>query len=307
MESDLLASRLVRLGYNTVRIHHYEKELVQGQKTSDIPNLEKLEKFDYLFAALKKRGVYLTTDLFVSRPVPWREIGVEKAGDVPMDTFKILVPVHPGAWENWKRFSRNLLTHVNPYTQLRYADDPALAWLSMINEGNFGNFMKQILETPEWKTAWNEWLRRQYTDRETLAKAWGTELLTEEDPSTGSVSLPAKLDAKGLRVRDCIVFFTETERDMVRRMKNFLRDELGCQALITNCNAWTNFILGQEAREIYDYVDDHFYVDHPEWVDRPWQLPSRSRNTSPIFRRCFHGANARLHTALRQTLYDHRV
>ena len=31
-----------------------------------------------------------------------------------------------------------------------------------------------------------------------------------------------------------------------------------------------------------DYVDDHFYVDHPEFVEQSWRLPSRCPNTSPI-------------------------
>lgn len=131
-EADRLADRLVRLGYNAVRMHHYERDLVAGQADSVTLNLEKLEKFDYLVAALSRRGIYLSTDLFVSRPVPYRELDIDRNGLVPMNTFKILVPVHPRAWENWRRFSRALLTHVNPYTGKRYADDAALAWLVMI-------------------------------------------------------------------------------------------------------------------------------------------------------------------------------
>ncbi|MBN2449320.1 MAG: hypothetical protein JXR77_02960, partial [Lentisphaeria bacterium] len=30
------------------------------------------------------------------------------------------------------------------------------------------------------------------------------------------------------------------------------------------------------------YVDDHFYVDHPQFLERDWQLPSRCPNRSPI-------------------------
>jgi hypothetical protein len=33
---------------------------------------------------------------------------------------------------------------------------------------------------------------------------------------------------------------------------------------------------------VYDYVDDHFYVDHPEFLEGSWRLPSRCANTSPI-------------------------
>ncbi|MBM3838569.1 MAG: hypothetical protein FJ398_11505 [Verrucomicrobia bacterium] len=155
-ESDRLADRLVRLGYNALRIHHYERDLVQGQSPTTKLNPQKLEQFDYLMAALIQRGIYLTTDLYVSRSVPWREVGIDRDGQIPMNTFKILAPVHAGAFENWKQFTRALLDHTNPYTKRRYADEPALAWLAMINEGNIGNFYRDLVTFPEWTRAWNQ-------------------------------------------------------------------------------------------------------------------------------------------------------
>ncbi|HNQ88185.1 MAG TPA: hypothetical protein PKM73_06205 [Verrucomicrobiota bacterium] len=281
-EADRLADRLVRLGYNALRIHHYEQELTQGERPTTRLNPAKLEAFDYLMAALIRRGIYLTTDLFVSRSVPWRDIGVDRDGRIPMDTFKILVPVHAGAYENWREFTRALLTHVNPHTGRSYASEPALAWLSMINEGNFGNFLKDLRTFPEWRQAWNRWLTAHYPDRVALATAWGTELGADEDPAGGTVALPENIYDSQLRTRDCLRFFAETERDMIRRMKTFLRDELGCHALISNANSWTRFTTDQGARTTYDYVDDHFYVDHPQFLEGSWRLPSRCPNTSPV-------------------------
>ena len=281
-EADRLADRLMRLGYNTVRFHHYERILSQGQRDTTTLNPEILDQFDYFFAALANRGIYLTTDLFVSRPVTYREIGEPQEGPVGMDHFKTLVPVHPGAWENWKQFSRILLNHVNPYTKRRYADDPALALLSLINEGNFGNFFADLRKVPEWNAAWNKWLAKRYADRAGLAKAWGEELKEQEDSARGSVAFPERLAGESVRVRDCHMFLSATEDDMVERMKRFLRDDLGCRALITNSNGWTNHVISQRARTLYDYVDDHFYVDHPRFLEKSWQLPSRCPNTSPI-------------------------
>jgi hypothetical protein len=200
-----------------------------------------------------------------------------------MDTFKILVPVNVGAWTNWQAFARNLLGHVNPSTGRSYAQEPALAWLSMINEGNYGNFFKELREFPDWSRAWNRWLEQHYGSRAALAAAWGEDLKPEEDPAAGSVRFPpGRLWDPGLRTRDCIVFLSDTERDTVARMKTFLRDDLGCHALISNANAWTYFVTDQSARVLYDYVDDHFYVDHPEFLEGSWRLPSKCPNTSPI-------------------------
>ena len=281
-QADRLAERLMRLGYNAVRLHHYEGELTQGQTNTTTLNPQKLDQFDYLMAALIRRGIYLTTDLYVSRSVPWREVGIDRDGRIPMDTFKILVPVHQGAFENWKQFTRALLGHVNPYTNRRYAEEPALAWLSMINEGNFGNFFRDIQTFPEWKQAWNRWLAGRYADRAALAGAWGQELKADENPGEGTVQLPEGLSGSSLRARDCIAFLSDTEREMVQRMKAFLRDELGCRALVANANSWTYFVTDQAARAVYDYVDDHFYVDHPRFLQRPWSLPSHCPNTSPL-------------------------
>jgi hypothetical protein len=281
-EADRLAERLMRLGYNTVRFHHYEGLLVQGQENTTTLNPEKLDQLDYLYFALTRRGIYMTTDLFVSRPVTYREIGVDRDGPVGMDRFKVLVPVHDGAWENWKRFTRALLDHVNPYTHLRYADDPALAWLSLINEGNFGNFLSDIRKIAEWKKAWNEWLMKRYGQVPALAAAWGADLKESENPPDGTVEFPAALSSAGMRARDCIEFFTAVDIEMTSRMIDFLRKELGCRALITNDNSWTNHVTGQSVRSLYDYVDDHFYVDHPRFLEKSWQLPSRCPNTSPV-------------------------
>jgi hypothetical protein len=281
-ESDQLAGRLVRLGYNALRIHHYERDLVAGQVDSTVPDPAKLDQLDYLAAALIRRGVYLTTDLFVSRPVPYREIGEDRDGQVPMDTFKILVPVHEGAYANWQAFARNLLSHVNPYTGRSYAAEPALGWLSMINEGIYGNFLKDLRDIPQWQSAWNDWLSEHYASPEALQEAWGKELQPAESVGRGNVELPRNLRDGTLRARDCIVFFSDTERKTVERMKRFVRDELGCHALISNANSWTYFITDQGAREVYDYVDDHFYVDHPQFLEGSWRLPSRCPNTSPI-------------------------
>jgi hypothetical protein len=281
-EPNRLAQRLVRLGYNTVRIHHHERDLVDRQSPTTQPNPSRLAQFDQLTAALIQHGLYLTTDLYVSRSVPWREIGIDRDGRVPMDTFKILVPVHAGAMDNWKEFTRNLLTHVNPHTGRSYADEPALAWLSMINEGNFGNFFRDLRTFPEWTLAWNRWLARQYPTRTALADAWGATLSPDEDPARHSVALPENLSGRDLRTRDCIAFLSHTEFQMVEEMKRFLRDELGCHALVSNANSWTYFTTDQAARLAYDYVDDHFYVDHPQFLEQSWRLPSRCPNTSPL-------------------------
>ncbi len=258
-QADRLLDRLVRLGYNSVRIHHYEYRLTTNDWQTGLEwSPERLDQLDYLMAGCAKRGLWLTTDLYVSRPVSGAQVGLP--GD-KRDDFKVLVPVHAPAFEDWKAFARKLLDRVNPHTGKRVADDPALAWVSLINEGNPGNYWRQVVALPQWTAAWNRWLAGRCADRAALAVFLG-DLKDGEDAATGSVALPTGIGGDGARQRACQAFLADIDLEMVARMRAFLRDELKCQALLTNQNGWTNSIADQRARTAYDYVDDHFYVDH---------------------------------------------
>ena len=279
---DQLCDRLLRLGYNAVRFHHYEGALTGSKPGFDwLP--ERIDQLDYFFAACKKRGIYVTTDLYVSRPVGAQQVGMSGSESWAYK-FKVLIPVHEPAFADWEKFTRQLLDRVNPHTGMRWADDPTLAWLSMINEGNIGNYWSDIRTIPQWTTAWNQWLAKRYPDRDALAKAWGEELKAGENPSGSTVALPNQVNGATPRHRDVTVFVAETELAMFKRMEKFLRDDIKCKALLTNMNAWTNHAPNQLVRAQMDYVDDHFYVDHPQFIEKPWNLPSRSDNDNPVKR-----------------------
>lgn len=276
---DRMLDRLVRMGYNTVRIHHYEYRLTSPDwKPGFDWDANRVDQLDYLIAGCAKRGLWLTTDLYVSRPVPGRQIGV--GGDRPdPDRFKILIPVHEPAFQDWLTFTRKLLDHVNPYTGRRTAEEPALAWISLINEGwiqGYGIAKNQ----PQWTAAWNRWLAAQYPDRDALDAAVG-DLTDREDPADGSVALPAELNGTR-RSRLVEAFIADTLGAMTERMRRILRDELKCPALITDMNCGGKVNAFQRTRSTYDYVDDHFYVDHPVFTRNQWNLPSRCPNTNPV-------------------------
>ena len=282
-EADRLAERLARLGYNAVRIHHYESTLVERGPAGALRlRPDRLDQLDYLLAACQRQGLYVTTDLFVSRPVALADIYEGEPGQMGQDEFKMAVHVNDRAFENYKTFARALLGHVNPYTQVRYADEPALAWLSLVNEDCPGNFIAELKGKlhDDWQRAWNRWLAARYPDRVELARALGN-LRDGQDPAQGTVPLQSTSGRlPGVVVFN--VFLAEVERDFFERTRKFLRDDLRCPALLTDCNAWSNPVQMQAVRAAFDYVDDHFYVDHPEFIERPWTLPSRCANTSPI-------------------------
>ena len=241
--ADKLAVRLQRSGYNAVRIHHYERELTDNKPGFDW-SAEKIDQLDYLVSALISHGIYLTTDLYVSRPVD----GVQNP--------KIAIPVDESAFQDWRTFVVKFLGHTNPYTKHSYAEEPALAWLVMINEGNYGNYWSGIREMPAWGTAW---------------AAWRT--------AHNLAALPLPED---FHRADVASFIADTEHTNYQRMAGVVRNEVGSKALLSNANGWTNLVTDQAPRQEYDYADDHFYVDHPQFIEKDWQLPSRCDNRNPL-------------------------
>ena len=234
-DADKLAERLGRLGYNSVRIHHYDGEAV---------NAASLDKLDYLIAALKKRGLYIKTDLFVSRPVP---------DTLSLGDFKAAVLVSDTAFGNWKDFARTLLTHVNPYTQLAWKDEPALGWLGVINEPNLTNglatFKPELIALLEKE--WQVWRKSRNLPTAPLPRTVGN-------------------DRAG---REVGAFLAMLHERGFAKMKATIR-ELGCKALLTDLNGWSESPAFMAARTDLDFVDTHFYWDHPNFLEEDWKLPS---------------------------------
>jgi len=285
-DAEALCSRMARLGYNALRIHHYERELCDPKDgTAILPS--KMAELDNLLNACIRHGIYLTTDLFVSRPVKWRACGIDRAGDIPMDQFKELVLFDERAFANYLSFARAFLCHVNPKTGRRWADEPALGFLALVNEGNPGNHGYGFMSTqPALLEKWRAWLaaRRaespaQYADVTEAfpANAW------ENSRQNCAVAL----------------FLADLEAAFCDRMRRFVREEVGSKVLLTDMSCWKNAVAYQLTRTHYDYVDDHFYVDHPQFLEQPWRLPSKCPNANPV-----RGASAGFESVAKHRLLD---
>lgn len=274
-ESDIIADRLARFGYNTVRFHHHENRLTKfSRKDSCALDKDRLDQFHYLFAALKKRGIYMTTDVYVSREVNAHEIYPGMTGTIEMNEFKQLCAVNRNAMENWKKFARVFLGTKNPYTGLTLAEDPALNVICMVNEGVISAWTHSTY--PEqfkaaWVTAWNNWLAKNFPT-EQARKAIGL----QEYPAKAT----PKHDLKTPLGNAYSHFLYDTHQAMYKEMTSFLKEELNCKALFSDMNNAGRNIWAQATRGTFDYVDDHFYIDHPRFLQTSWRLPSTCDNLS---------------------------
>ena len=259
--ADDFVTKATRLGYNTVRFHHFENALLApGAADSLTFDPKALDEFDYLFAELKKHGIYLCLDLYASRAT--------RPGDnikeIPGRRFerpfvmKWLVPISESAMDNWKEFARRLLTHRNPYTGLTYAEDPALYSLNLVNENPLvilWNLNSSLV--PIFEAKYFEYLKKKGLDT------------------------PAnRASRSGLFIE----FLNDLHIRSIEEQRRFLKEELKLTALITDINMTSKFTLNN-AREHLDFVDNHQYWDHPMFPVEPWKMPYKFFNSSAIVNR----------------------
>ena len=251
--------QLVRRGYNAIRFHHHDGVLAEGHADASL-NVSQLELMDNFLDACRRKGVYVTTDVFVSRVIPWSSIGESRGGTIGMDAFKALVLVHEGAYSNLCQFARDWLTHRNGRSGLTWAEDPTLAFLAFVNEGHLGmDGLETLNALPGYPEAW---------------KAWGGEGPIPSGKPWDDTAGAAK----------AAEFLASLEMKFATRFSRFLREELGVRALLSDMSSGMEREPFRKVREsaAYDYVDEHFYWDHPNWVKTAWQLPAISLNENPV-------------------------
>ena len=312
-----LAKTLARVGYNAVRIHHQDGYCV----AKDDPAATRLDetmmrRMDALVAACSEEGLYLSTDLFVSRTnrgIAWRAVGVDRDGDLSMADMKKCAPIHEGVFSNYIAFASNWLNHVNAYTGLRYAEEPALAWINLVNEGDLD---EGASARPGYQEAWTTWLAAKkglFTNgncpqilNDTNANIHLRDAVTpcetnlhlrfvNNDEHLGFVGnraegewdgIPATIPnglGKNRHGRAYLLFLRDVEARFVAQMREFLRG-IGCRALVSDMNdAWGCTAAFQKVRgEALDYVDSHCYVDHPAFLEKAWRRPSWCDNENPF-------------------------
>jgi len=70
------------------------------------------------------------------------------------------------------------------------------------------------------------------------------------------------------RTLDRIQFLAETEKAYFDGMRNFIKKDLGCKALVTGTIVFGP--LGLYAQSDMDFIDAHAYWQHPRFPGRPW-------------------------------------
>jgi hypothetical protein len=219
-------------GINMVRQHPVQGKVgqLQGSPGNYYLDPENLDQFDRWFSILKDNGIYMTWSIFYHHEIQssWNVVPSAMYNELPGgDTYGYASFVEEYQDSQWD-YANLLMNHVNPYTGLRYADDPALAIVEARNEDSIffhnplgdsfvhGNSAHRVRLTQMW----HEWVANNYADDAELAAAWGSGMRAGDSVSADPATQPMYMYAAWEMAADGPFFNKSTEK---ARMGDFIR------------------------------------------------------------------------------------
>ena len=267
-DAPMWAATLARFGVNCVRLHFLDLAAPRGiidstRNDSRAFDAQQLDRLDYLFAELKKRGIYADLNLNVGRSY--------KAGDGVRDFDRIqwakgLTLYDPRLIELEKEYARQLLTHRNPYTGLEYRNDPAIAIVEIVNEN--GIYLGFRAPTPfyddELTKLYNDWLGQTLPD-EPVRKLREVAGVAADAPVPRLKAQEADAAPKE-RFETETRFYMSLENSFYQEMSGYLKNTLGVKAPITgtadHSHTSSPYPMLASLSQL-DTLDGHVYWEHP--------------------------------------------
>jgi hypothetical protein len=173
-----------KYGINAVRLHKYADGPgwagIQSPDSFVEFDPDGLERMDYQVAQFKAAGIYIKLSAHFGTQklgpadkqyVPYlEEFGTSRGRDSRVETPHSAVHYSPELQRVQILQTVNLLQHKNPYTGLTYAEDPAIAFVEIINEQSiffYSTLRRQVAER------FSAFLRKKYGHHAKLVAAWG--------------------------------------------------------------------------------------------------------------------------------------
>jgi len=227
---DNTVERMKAMGLNAIRMwsawdSFYEpgKPMTGGWRDYTKGDNSSLDKFDYLIYRAKQAGMLIWCPELAGHwwPRPG-DYGILPGGDAEDRTawgeavaatnkyrFRKLMFLDDRIAALHRYQATHLLNHVNKYTGVRYAEEPAIAVYELVNECGFispplWSAMEHYLPEKlhpyfhrKFLAKWNAWLREKYKTDDALVRAWG-KLEPGESLADGTVrARPTWKDRKG--------------------------------------------------------------------------------------------------------------
>lgn len=249
--SEKVVRRLAKIGCNIVRFHQLDAEwdhpniyaFTKGKRVANTLEFDKesMKRLDYLIYCLKNEGIYCYLDIMTYRKFKSGD-NIEKAFEMG-DTVR-----HPYCnydrrmIELQKKSAYDLWNHFNPYTNLKYKDDPVIAMSEIVNENDL--FARRFEHEPyisEFRELFRKWLDEKGFDFD----AENCDLNNNVEP--------------------LISFKIHIQENYYKEMMSFMRS-FGVKVPITGTN-WTICDANMKAQLVTDYTDSHTYFYDWRWAE----------------------------------------
>ena len=255
----------------------------------------RLDSYDRWFAAMKEQGVYSTWSVIYPHhgPMLQKHDGLDPAIFAEMDGSDTRNdgnrrPIVLNDFLNFDRqlqdivlkYFRKLLDHTNPYTGLKYKDDPALAVLEFQNESNIFFHTLNVLrsgKTPLFakimRKRFFQFIRKKYGNKDAVARAWknrwdrndkweADELGLMGAYHWGSEGPKYEYAGQTRRAGDYIEFLTEIQNEYFQRREKEVR-QLGFKG-VSVTTAWRSGGPAASMANLFsdtsaDMIDRHNY------------------------------------------------
>ena len=245
-----LAQRLARIGYNTIRLHHYDE--LWDQNEADEYGHTYRDRMDFFISELIKNGLYITLDLYSTRDITYSELGFSGSGDMNNNDYKILSLVsaaladdstaknsgYLNVYQDWCNFTDSVLDRTNQYTGRKYSEEPALILVTVLNEPSHSN---------AWENKIYDYSLVQYAWKKCLGDIMGS-IFKPSNSSVGSSNW------------ETFVKWVQTNgyANMVKYCREKGYNSMTSVAYDSRC-----YIGSASGLSSFDVHDSHSYTDHP--------------------------------------------
>ncbi len=267
------AENLAELGVNCARPHHMLRPgrdwnpqmltgmLMDNRDDSFTPDPDAWDRFFFLTSELRKKGIYLLLSVGDTRKYLPGDVKVMDGGEEDnlawqesvrelnarfwkdaMEPRKMMALFDERAARVVEKFTRQLLTTVNPYTGRKFAEDPQLLTLELFNEFDLDYMVicRERLPEYQYRLLLAEW--------EKFLKKHGAEPFDFDKVRTPE------------EVRLRMEFMREVQTRFFRRMEKVIR-ECGYRGPILYSNLWRGEPAARFNAELSDSIEDHYYID----------------------------------------------
>lgn len=265
--AEKLAKRLSKIGINIVRFHQLDSEwhtpnifsFTKGKRvTNGHLDPDSMDRLDYLIYCLKKEGIYCYMDMFTYRKFRSDE-GVENAKALK-DAAKPICIFDDRLIELQKELCRELWQHENPYTKLKYCDDPVFVMAEIVNESDMFSKGHYVLPEPYESRLRNKlatWLKENNIGK------------TADD-----------IDLYDFEDETLIDFKMYIQEKYYKEMYSCMR-ECGVKIPVVGTN-WSSSPANGKAQLVCDFTDIHAYHYDWNWQEFEHHCTNTTMTTTPF-------------------------